>query len=402
MDPEIVYSVQSGYYWDWKVALDLFFGGAGVGAFVFAVCLHEFWGRKYRRIPQTAAFLAPILVGAGLLLLMIKLGRPHYIFETFVNFAPTAPLWWGGVFQTLFLVGAVWYAFLWLNDEPRPMKRGLGLALVPVAVIVAAYHGMLLAVLPSRPLWNTGPTVLASLVCFATTGIAAVMAAHLLRMKWAGRLDDAEHVETFLDDLWPVRYVLAVALLLQLAFFFFWWIGLRFGDLADREALAAANTEYGLLYWGLGIGLGIGLPLVLGTVSLLYGDRPNESSPAGEPLDGARPGSTPHGRLGLGATLIVPLAFLVFLWWLSADSAVANGSRPPGGSVTYWTVGLLAGVGLPLAIGAHWWRKGDARHQGLHVWTVGVASVLILVGGLFFRLAVVLSGQLNPVFTTLP
>jgi len=59
MDPSIVYNVQHGYYWDWKVALDLFFGGAGVGAFIFGVALYELWGRRYRRIPQTAAFLAP-------------------------------------------------------------------------------------------------------------------------------------------------------------------------------------------------------------------------------------------------------------------------------------------------------------------------------------------------------
>jgi len=40
MDPAIVYNVQQGFYWDWKVALDLFFGGAGAGAFVFAVALY--------------------------------------------------------------------------------------------------------------------------------------------------------------------------------------------------------------------------------------------------------------------------------------------------------------------------------------------------------------------------
>ena len=64
MDPEIIYHVQPGPYWDWKVAVDLFLGGAGVGAFLFSVALSELWGRRYRRIPQTAAMLAPVLVGA--------------------------------------------------------------------------------------------------------------------------------------------------------------------------------------------------------------------------------------------------------------------------------------------------------------------------------------------------
>jgi len=315
MDPEITYNVQQGFYWNWKVALDLFFGGAGVGAFVFGVGLYEFWGERYRRIPQTAAFIAPILVGAGLLLLMMKLGRPLQIFQTFTAFAPRSPLWWGGIFQTVFIAGALWYAYLWRHQEPHPLRRRLGLALVPVAVIVGAYHGMLLAVMTSRPLWNTGPTVLAALAGFVTTGIAAVMGVHLIRMKLAGRLADREHVASFLSDLAPIRNVLAGALLLQLGTFFLWWVSLRFGDLTDVAALDAANAAYGPMFWFLGIGVGLILPLVLGAYSV--------------------------------------------------------------------------------------WKNEESVPR-LQVWAVGVTSALILVGGLFFRLAVVLAGQLNPVIVTLP
>lgn len=315
MDPSIVHSVQSGFYWDWKVALDLFFGGAGVGAFLFSVALYEFWGRRYRRIPQTAAYLAPALVGLGLLLLMLKLGRPFNIFSTFTNIAPTAPLWWGGIFQTLFLAGSFWYAYLWRDQEPNSMRRVIGLALIPIAVIVGAYHGLLLAVLSSHPLWNTGPTVLAALAAFITTGIAAVMAVHLLRMKMEGRLTDGDHVTAFLNDLKPVRHVLVGALLVQLGTCFLWWVSLRFGDLGDRVALEVAQAEYAPVFWGLGIGVGLALPLILG-------------------------------------------AYAVF-------------------------------------------REGQDTAR-LQVWAVGVTSCLILVGGLFFRLAVVLAGQLNPVFVSLP
>ena len=34
MESNIVLTVQHVYFWDWKVALDLFFGGAGVGALI--------------------------------------------------------------------------------------------------------------------------------------------------------------------------------------------------------------------------------------------------------------------------------------------------------------------------------------------------------------------------------
>lgn len=275
MNPEIIYHVQPGPYWDWKVAVDLFLGGAGVGAFLFSVVLSELWGRRYRRIPQTAAMLAPVLVGVGVLFLMVKLGRPTALLQTFVNFAPTSPLWWGGIFQTVFIAGAVWYAVRWRDTEPDEGRRRLGLALTPIALIVGAYHGLLLAVVTARPLWNTGPTVIAALLAFAATGIAAVMLTHLVRMKLAGRLDDAEHLGSFLDDMTPVRNVLVATLVLQLGTFFLWWLSLFFGSLQDRLALDAANAAYGPMFWLIGIGIGLVLPLVLGSYVVWKGEASN-------------------------------------------------------------------------------------------------------------------------------
>ena len=272
MDPTVVYNIQPGPFWNWKVAMDLFLGGAGIGAFLFSVALFELWGRRYRRIPQTGAILSPLLVGSGLLFLMLKLGRPFQLFQTFLNFAPTSPLWWGGVFQTVFIVGAIVYAWKWRTTEPDPGRRALGLILTPIAVIVGAYHGLLLAVITARPLWNTGPTVVAALLAFAATGIAAVMLTHLIRMRVAGRLGDADHVATFLDDIRPVRNVLVAVLVLQLGTFFFWWLSLFFGSLHDQQALVAANEAYGPMFWGLGIGLGLVFPLALGAYSVWRGE----------------------------------------------------------------------------------------------------------------------------------
>lgn len=306
MEAEVLLDVYPGPAWDWRVAADLFLGGAGVGAFLFAVALHAAFGGRYRRITQTAAWLAPVLVTGGLLLLLSKLGRPFHLWVTVTRFAPTSPLWWGGIFQTIFVVGSLWFALQWRRDAPDPKRRRLGWMLVPIAVIVGAYHGMLLAVVTARPLWNTGPTVVAALLGFATTGIAAVMLTHLIRMKLGGRLVQSEHLETFLEDMRPVRLFLVATLVLQLGTLFLWWTSLHFGSLQDRQALAAANETHGMSFWTLGIGAGLILPLLLG--------------------------------------------------------------------------------------GLAWWR-GDKGHRVLQVRTIMLTSLLILVGGYVFRFALVLGGQ---------
>jgi protein NrfD len=315
MEPTIVFNAQPGPYWDWKVAFDLFFGGAGVGAFLFAVALRCAFKDRYARIYSTAAWLAPCLVVLGLLFLFAKLGRPSELLLTFTHFAPTAPLWWGGIFQTLFVAGSAWYALQSGRlTADNAHKDWLGWLLAPIAVIVGVYHGALLAVVVARPLWNTGPTIVAAILGFGTTGIAAVMITHLVRMKIAGRLVENGHLHEFLDDMRPVLNLLVVLLALQLATFSLWWFSLEFGTRGDMQALAAANAAHGYVFWFVGIGLGLIVPLALGGAAVWYGEE---------------------------------------------------------------------------------------RRRMVQVRLIGLTSALILIGGVFFRLAVVLGGQVGPPFPTL-
>ncbi len=275
MSVEIIYETFPGPRWDWRVAADLFFGGAGVGAFLFAVGVDEWFKGKYRRICRTAALLAPLLIAVGLVLLMLKLGRPFRTYQSLLNVNLASPLWWGSIFQPLLVGGAVLYAWMWHREhegDDGAARRWLGRAFTPLAVIVGTYHGLVLGVNVSRPLWNTGPAVVAAMLAFASTGIAAVMLVHLIRMKIAGRLDDLEHVANFLDNMRVIRNLLVTVLVLQLGTCMLWWLSLKFGALGDQQALAAANEAYGPMFWWLGIGLGLILPLAIGAYVVIRGE----------------------------------------------------------------------------------------------------------------------------------
>lgn len=274
MDTIMTYNFPNPLIWDWRVALDLFFGGMGVGAFLFALLVNWRYQGKYKRICQTGAVLAPVFVVTGLLFLMLKMGRPMAAFHTFTHLAPTSPLWWGGIFQTLFIIGTVIYAFAWTDEaEPPKWRDKLGWGLLPLALIVGAYHGLLLGIFRAKPLWNSGPTVIAAILGFITTGIAAIMLIHLIRMKVAGRLNQSNWVHEFLTEMRDVRLILGVSLLLQIFTFFIWWISLKYGSQAAQDALIAANAAFGWLFWYGGIGLGLGLPLLLGGFTALRQEK---------------------------------------------------------------------------------------------------------------------------------
>jgi polysulfide reductase chain C len=265
MIDDLLFLPQRGPHWDWKVAADLFFGGAGVGALLFAIAIHHAYRERYRRICTTAATLAPILVVIGLLSLFSKLGRPMSVWQALVHVAPTSPLWWGGILQVVLLAGGVVYAALWWRptNENYGKRAVLGALLAPVAFAVGLYHGTLLALNPSRPLWNHGPAVVTAGFAFVATGIAAVMIVHL------GRVIVVEgYLDRFLSDLAPIRNLLLAALLAQSATAFVWWIDLRFSSVDSRAALEAATLSHGTLFWVGGVGAGLLAPLFLYLVSL--------------------------------------------------------------------------------------------------------------------------------------
>ena len=68
--------------WDIRVSLDLFLGGLGVGAFLMGAVLYYIDAKAYDAVIKKALVVAPLLVMAGLLLLLTELGRPLNVIKT--------------------------------------------------------------------------------------------------------------------------------------------------------------------------------------------------------------------------------------------------------------------------------------------------------------------------------
>jgi formate-dependent nitrite reductase membrane component NrfD len=184
------------HHWGWLVAIYLFLGGMGAGAFLIAATI-ELTGLRYRLkyCPTTmvGAGVSGPLILIGTVLLIFDLGagmrEPWRILAMFTNF--DSVMTWGIWILSLFLPIAFLYGILEVmhvqpeilagarkrlrflpEDLPyRKIKRvvcGVGVVL---AIATAIYTGVLLSVVQAVPLWNTPILPALFLVSAISTGM---------------------------------------------------------------------------------------------------------------------------------------------------------------------------------------------------------------------------------------
>jgi polysulfide reductase chain C len=274
--------------WDWLVAIYLFLGGLGAGAFLVAATL-ELSGKRYEFdfCPTTlvGATLSGPLVGIGTLLLIFDLGagmrEPLRIFHMFGN--PASIMTWGIWILTLFIPLAFAYGLLELIDtyrnggtEParrfpvRTVKRIVAAVGSLLAVGTALYTGLLVsAVGPSMPFWSLPllPSVqipvmpLLFLVSAISTGVG-------LTVLLSGTLMVGD-MRTRIRRLPVVHLVLILLELALIALLLTTALGQ--GGAAAQAAQALAIGRNSLIFWALFVAPGLAIPLViliLGVVGL--------------------------------------------------------------------------------------------------------------------------------------
>ncbi len=168
------------HHWGWLIAIYLFLGGLGAGAF-FVAAVVELTGERYRQrycpTSMIGAGVSGPLILLGTLLLILDLGaglrEPWRILFMFTNFSSV--MTWGIWILTFFLPICFLYAALelmnvypgilawfrkWLRFLPetlpyRKIKRVVCSIGIVLALGTALYTGVLLSVVRAVPFWNT-------------------------------------------------------------------------------------------------------------------------------------------------------------------------------------------------------------------------------------------------------
>ena len=239
--------------WDIRVSLDLFLGGLGVGAFLMGAVLYYIDAKAYDAVIKKALVVAPLLVMAGLLLLLSELGRPLNVIKTLYAINPTSFMSIGIFLQSAFVAISLLIAFTVLTKGASQLCSKMVYAGAILAALVGLYHGFLLSGIAKEP-WNNAIPI----IFF----VSSILSGSALVLLLSG---NAEEIAT----KFKLPIIINMILTLELAAIFAWVYNLALTTAASKHIYDVLMASFGIEFWGLSIIVGLIAPLTLFTLVLL-------------------------------------------------------------------------------------------------------------------------------------
>ncbi|AGA68497.1 formate-dependent nitrite reductase, membrane component [Desulfitobacterium dichloroeliminans LMG P-21439] len=264
--------------WDIRVTLDLFLGGLGVGLFLLSALLTVYDKNRYHKLAAMGAYLAPVLVGGGVLFLLSELGRPTRFISTLYNFNPQSITSWGSIVQMLFVILSLIYAWLYFkNSTSSSLFKGvMGFGSV-FALLVGGYHGLLLSSL-GRPLWVGGMVTALFLVSSLLGGTALMIIIKELGVSFGVPKNASSEVASATDGKgFNFSFLVCILSALQLILVVSWQVSMTHSGLEPAATYSNLMDQYRGWWIGLVLICGLILPL-LGSLYSLIKDKTAEMS----------------------------------------------------------------------------------------------------------------------------
>ena len=256
------------HIWTWEVAMYLFMGGLTAGIMFFAALMTV---RDKEHVAPFAAtrlaLLAPIALSLGMTTLFLDLEHKLFVYRFYTSFQISSPMSWGAwilivvypisvlqilsTFRTGYSLPASFLDKLaparLLMDWCERNRVTIAYAVIPFAVALGIYTGILLSAFGARPFWNSG--VLGVLFLVSGLSTAAALVVLIARQK------SEKELFTGLDFALILAEIALIALLL---------ISLASGSGQHIDALKIImGGPYTFEFWVLFFSIGLVLPLLL-------------------------------------------------------------------------------------------------------------------------------------------
>ncbi|VEI58286.1 cytochrome c nitrite reductase, NrfD subunit [Pasteurella multocida] len=270
--------------WDHTIAVYLFLLGISAGAAMLAVLLKRAGlagdDPSENNVIRCTAFLAPLSIIIGLVILIFHLTKPWTFWYLMFNYSTTSIMSMGVMlFQVYMLFLMLWLAiifhklvasliekyakpFAFVNKLIAVATKFTGLIeiiLIILSVLLGAYTGFLLSALISYPMLNNPVLPILFLASGTSSGVAALIMCTLLFTK-----EDTHSKSLAFIHKFEVP-VVCIEIFLLAAFF----IGLYLGGGQKTVAFETALLSgfWANVFWIGVVGIGLVLPLILNVIA---------------------------------------------------------------------------------------------------------------------------------------
>lgn len=251
--------------WHWPISVYLFLGGLAAGLLFFAGLISVLKKENdYPAAVKFASIVSPIALTLGLIALFYDLTHKIYFWKLYTTVRIESPMSWGA--WVLLIITPL--SFLWVfsyYSELFPKwnlkaqflqnfekfliqhRRTMAIALIPLAIILGIYTGILLSAFNARPLWNNA--ILGPL--FLTSGLSTGAAVIILLAKSLKE----RHLFSKID---LALIVIELGLIVHMI------MGMYAGSEVQLEAMQLLiGGEFTLMFFGFVIILGLIVPAIL-------------------------------------------------------------------------------------------------------------------------------------------
>lgn len=169
-------NASSALPWGLPISAYLFFVLSSTGLTFVASLATVFGIKSFYPIAKRASWLALATLVAGFLTLGLEIGHPfRMIWAIPLNLQIASPMFWMGVFYTLYMVFLIWKIILiHRNDWDSALSKRVAIASFVTVIIAHAVLGLVFAMMAMRPYWYGGFTPVYFLFTAALSGVAVI------------------------------------------------------------------------------------------------------------------------------------------------------------------------------------------------------------------------------------
>ncbi|MFC1592886.1 NrfD/PsrC family molybdoenzyme membrane anchor subunit [Candidatus Omnitrophota bacterium] len=252
--------------WGMPIVLAIYLIGLSAGSLILSSLTYVFGKEEYRPIARMAVFLAIVLIFGAMLSIAIDLGRPEKFWRLlmffYLNNMKSMFAINGILYGGYFVISLVYLGIIFAS-KPAVTKI-MGTIAVCWAMLVHMGTGAIFGFISAREAWVSPLKPLEFLAAALTSGVALLIIAVILTLKFSGR-DLKKEIITSLGSLLKV-FIIVLLLLIVVD-------KLTHLYSPHREAtLYMLTGHYSWIFWGLQEGMGAFIPL-----AILFNPRLNKT-----------------------------------------------------------------------------------------------------------------------------